>query len=992
MNLPRQMPLRRLLALGALLIGCSAPAVQSGPGLDSEGVPLDWPARPEVQGPIASAWPLEDRLLVGSPDLGKGVQVHVVARHDTPAVFLRWVLPGGRALEMAGKDGKIAARWPEGTVQLATELAPMGTRGLPGPAFATRAAMIGAQIDVLALPDAVVVDVHVLSNRLPQALDLLKEVLLAPELDAAQLESLKQRHRADLGNEAQEPAAVADRLARRLIFGPTHPYGSLGLTLESVGKVTRKNVQEAAAAAFRLGGSHLIAVGDVEVQGLATGIQQTFGSAVDQPGLAVSLPLPASEATARGCHLIALPDASQTAVVLAAEAPRRSDAGWPELQVANQLLGGSASSRLFDALREKRGIGYGASSRLEGRLVGGAWLIAANVRTDATLEALGVVQDELAKLKQQAPGETELTAAKRFLAGQFALGLADGDELADLLAVAPLYHLPPEAQAQFLTQVQEIAADRVPGAMARWPELDGAVVVLAGNVSAVRPGIDARCGRVVEHDAQGKLLHVFVGSDREMSDTARANAFSLWSQSAAGLDALTRYVTRSSHAAHYRAEALSVLGASANAAKVLEIGRKAADWQMVAAELVNLMLARLGAGTPDQNAELRATVLAMADGVTGTDAPADLSPDAAAIAKKRLADWALGGMAAELPPDALKVQAQRLAEGDLARLGVGLPPDVLGRWIAGDVRRHEAATALVAQATPEANAALVTGYRQFLKSGAGPDAEDLRVLGQLGSADGLLLLLNLHASLEKHDAVAAQLATMATIRRDVAEMPPQKLDAMFEKLDPLLEALLHLRNADDRWWAAELLITWRGLDGLRRVLTDMAVDDHYQKPEWHTLDPKKALAHLARDVIAPIGPQKLQPLLLATLVRNQAMGKVIAVTALKALADDASVQALKTLGDETDVAGLLDLAGPLSVHDLALAAVDVCKYFAEVEASERAGKLDAASAEKHRAAAFATYDLTDKRLRAEVNRVVSGAPPPPAEPVPDAESPAPVAP
>ena len=989
MNLLKRLLRQRVaISLGVVLFGCSAPMLETAPTVDADGVPLDWPVRPSVEGPIASQWPAEEALLVGGPELGKGVQVHVVQRHDSPAVFLRWIIPGGRALEMTGKDakdGKLAARWPEGTMQLVAELAPMGTRALPGTAFATQVANIGAQIDLIALPDAVIIDVHVLSNRVPQVLELLKEVLLAPELDGALLETLKQRHRADLANDAQQPAAVADRLARRLVFGPTHPYGSQGLTLESVGKVTRKNVQEAAAAAFRLGGSHLVAVGDVETQVLAVAVQKAFGAAVDLPAAAVALPMPVSEATARGCHLIALPDATQTTLLLGTEAPRRADAQWPELQLTNQLLGGSASSRLFEALREKRGIGYGASSRLEGRLVGGSWLIAANVRTDATLEALDVVQAELQKLRREAPGEAELTAAKRFLAGQFALSLADGDDLADLLAVVPLYHLPPEAQSQYLTRVQDMPADRVTALASRWPDVGDGMLVLAGNVAELRPGLDARCGRVVEHDAQGKLLKVYVGDDREMSDTARSNAFALWSRSPAGLDALTRYVTDAGHLPRYRAQALTMLGASPNANKVLEIGRKAADWPTVAEALVKLMLARLGAGTPEQNAELRTTVLALADGVTGTNAPPDLTPEAAAAARQQLAQWALSGMEADLPADALKVRANRLAEGDLARLGTNLPADVLGRWIAGDVRRHEAAAVLVAQATPEASEALVSGYRQFLKSGAVPDAEDLRVLGQVGSLDGLMLLLHLHASLEHHAAVAAQLATMQTIRQEIAAMPPQKLQSIFERLDPPLESLLRMRNADDRWWAAELLVTYRGLDGLRRVLSEMAVDDHYQKPEWHTVDPKRALAHLARDIIAPIGEQKLQPLLLATLVRNQTMGKVIAVTTLKALADDASIQALKTLSDETDVAGLLDLSSALSVHELARAAVDVCKYVAEVDASERAGKLDASSAEKHRAAAFGTYDLLDKQLRAEVNRVVSGAPAP--EPAPENAAP-----
>ncbi len=983
---------QKSVVASALLLGCGgAPVVQSGPTVGADGIPLDWPDRPAVQGSVAARWPSEERLLVGSPDLGKGVQVHVIARHDSPAVFLRWVIPGGRALEFTGKDGKITPRWPEGTVQLAAELATMGTRGYLGAAFAAQVANLGAQVELMALPDAVVVDVHVLSHRLPQVLALVKDALIAPELDASLLEALKQRHHADLANEAQEPAAVANRLARRLVFGPTHPYGSLGLTLESIGKITRKQVQEAAATAFRLGGSHLVVVGDVETAALAASVERVFGATIDLPSAAVPLPLPVSEATARGCHLIALPDASQTAVVLATNAPRRSDALWPELQVTNQVLGGSASSRLFDALREKRGIGYGASSHLEGRLVGGGWFIASNVRTETTVEALGVIQGELARLKAEVPADDELTAAKRFITGQFALNLADGDEVADLLAMSALYRLAPETTEKYLGQVENLTADRVAEQSARWPELDGSVVVLAGNLSALRPTIDARCGRVVEHDAQGKLLRVFVGSDREMSDVARANAFALWAKSADGLDALTRYVTKTSHAARYRAQALTALGASAQSGKVLEIGRKAEDWPEVAAELVQAMLARLASGTPEQNAELRATVLAMADGVTGTSLPPDLTPEAATAAKKQLANWALSGMNAALPPDELKVRAGRLADGDLARLGAGLPPDVLERWIAGDVRRHEAAAALVAQASPEATDALISGYRQFLKTGGAPDQEDLRTLGQLGSVEGLLLLLNLHASLERHDAVAAQQATMQTIRADLAHMPPQKIAAMFDKLDPLLESLLHMHNADDRFWAAELLVTYRGLDGLRRVLSEIAVDDHYQKPEWHTVDPKVALAHLARDVIAPIGPQKLQPLLMATLVRNQAMGKVIAVTTLKALGDDASIQALKTLGDETDIAALLNLSGPLSVHELALAAVDVCKYVAEVDALERAGKLDPASAEKHRTAAFGTYDLLDKRLRAEVNRQVSGAPATP-DATPDAGVSVPVAP
>ena len=975
-----------LVAMLSALVACGAPSAQTAADLDADGIPRDWPPRPAVGAGISAAWPQVDSATLEGPSAAARVQVDVVARRESQAVYLRWVLPGGRGLEVStAKDGRLVARWPEGTVQLAAELAPLGTRAYPGTAFATQVANLGAQIDLIALPDALVVDVHALSPRLPQVLALVRDLLTAPQLDGALLERLKQRHAADLANEAEDPAAVADRLARRLVFGAAHPYGSLGLTAASVARISRRQVQEAAAAAFRLGGSQVTAVGDTDAATLADLLRKTFGRALEAPSVAVQLPQPVSEETAAGCHLVALSKATQSALVLATPAPPRQDPQWTRLQLANQVLGGSASARLFTELREKRGLGYGAASRLEGRLVGGAWFVAANVRTQATEEALQVIADQLRRLRAETPGVDELTDAQQYLAGMRAMALADGDDLADLLATAPLYHLPAGANAAFLDEVQRLGAGDVAQAAERWPDLAAETVVVAGEITALRPALDARCGRVVEHDAEGRLLRVFVGSDREMTDASRAAAFAGWAQSAAGLAALQRYVADATHAPLYRAQALTVLGASPNAAQMLPMGRRAADWQAIAAELARMMLARLGVGSPEQNAQLRTSILALADGVTGSDAPPDLAPDVAAATKKTLANWALSGMAEDLPEDMLELKASRLAEGDLARLGDGLPVEVLSRWIAGNVRRHEAVRVLANQKTPEANKALVDGYRAFL-AGHEPDAEDLAALSAEGSVDAHVLLFATHARLESTPAVATQLAVMAVLRRDLAAMKADQLEAAFERFDAFLEGLLNFRNADDRWWAAELLVTWRGLDGARRVLNGMPTDDHYQAPQWHTVDPKRALAHLTRDVIAPLGGGKLQPMLLAILARHQPMAKVLAVTILKALADDGSVQALKTLGDETDIAALIDLPGGLTVRELALAAVDVCKYIAEVDALEAAGKLAAESAARHRTIAFLTYDLTDKRLRGEVNRQLLGAPPPPPPEAPEAPS------
>ena len=997
-NLPQSR--RWLPACLAMVLACGGVQTQSSVGVTEGDLPTDWPARPVVDQPIEAKWPSLETQVVGGEKAGTGVHLVAVGRHDSPALFLRWVLPGGRALEYVSGT-KLAQRWPEGTVQLTAELLQMGTQAHPGTAFATALANLGAQVDVLAVPDAVVLDVHVLAHRLPQVLDLVHELLTQPQLADAQLAGLKDRHVGELQNDAQSPERVAQRVARRLLYGPQHPYGSPGLTLESVTKITRKHVVEAAGQAFRVGGSHLIAVGDVDVATLAAAVQKSFGADLQLPGVAVTLPAPASEATASGCHFVSIPGATQNALVVATRGPARADPQWAAWQVVNQLLGGSASSRLFTELREKRGLGYGASSWLEGRRLGGGWLLAANVRADATLAALDVVHTQLKLLATNVPELEELRAAQRFLAGQFAMRLADGDDLADLLAVTPLYQLAEGTQARYLADVQSLAVNDVPPLAQRWTHHGDAIVVLAGDPATLRPGLDAQCTRVVEHDAQGNVLRLYVGPDREMSAAGRASAFALWTRSPAGLEALQRYVTQTDHRPRFRAEALAMLGASPASDKVLEIGRQATDWPQVCAEMVSILLARLGTRSHEENAEIRKTVLALADTATRTDGGVqDLTPEAAEAARRVLAHWAISGAPVVTPTpavtpgkrgrvapptldDSAASQAARLSPGDLQRLGPGLPPATLGQWIAANLRRHEAADVLLAQKTPAATDALVAGYRTLLATGEPPDAQDLAALAAAGSADGLVLLLGAHAAMERSADVDAQLAAMRTIRAEVARLSPEAMKAQFDRVGPYLEGLLTARNADDRWWAAELLVQFGGNDGLRRVLQDMAVDGHYRDPKWHTVDPKVALVHLVQSALIPAAGDALQPQLLATLVRRQTLGKIIAVTALKALGDDASLAALKTVQDDTDVAPYLDLQAPLSVHEMALAAVDVIRFIADVTAQEKAGKLDAASAVKYREAAFGTVDLFDKRLRAEVHRIVTRAPALP-EPTPDA--------
>lgn len=956
--------------------GCGAPPVIVPPQQLPRDVDM-WPPRPQVNTPVQAVFPQAQTLAIRKTAAGAGADVIVIVRHDLPIVHLRWVIPGGRMLAWT-PDGD---KWPEGTLSFAQQVAMMGTVGHPGTALAMALGDLGASVELSALGDAVLVEASVLSHQLPKLMPLLREMLLQPQFDKNDIESVRRRMGADLRAELGDPEAIARRLALRIAFGPGHPYGSEGPTLASLPKIDRKQLLAAWAAATRLGGSTLAAVGDVEPAQLAQLVEREFGAALETVPLVPQVPLPQA-VTGDTCHVVHVPGAVQMALQLVNPGPPRRTKAWPALVLANQVIGGSASARLFVELREKRGLTYGIYSGFDARRTAGRWMVQGNVRNEVAGEALAAIDDLLLAARRTGPPDQELTAAKRLLSGQFALALADGSALVEYLAAVPLYGLPADEFSNYNDRLQQVGADQVLEAtVLAVATAGGRVTVLAGDVNAARPGLDMACRRIVLDDDTGKQVKVLLGSDEDMGDTGRAEAFAAWMRAPSGLVALARYASQSERAPAYRAQALALAARGKDSGGVLAIGRAATDWRTVALDLVPRLVAALH--DPDSAVQKRAhaLLLAMANDVGADGKLGDVDVATASGARRAVAEWGFADVDGTKTPDAIGALADaRLDPGDLAKLGDACG-EVLEHWIANDVRRHEAATALLQLHGDVHLKALVRGYRRLFAYGIAPVEQDLVALGQVPGVDALVLLLDVHALVQGSDmphAVTRTVAIMRTSREllaKLAETPAtdgaagKELAVHYDRVEGHIENLLAMRNADDRWLAIGLMARYRGVLGLRRALQGMADDDHYRVPRWHTTDPRRMAALLAKGDIVPLGPNA-EPSLLAALAAPKPIGKVIAVAGLKASGTNGALAALRTCTDETEISAYLDLPPPLTVRDLALAAVDVIKMHREVDAKVKAGTMSAESAAIYKEISYFTAELADKRLREEVHRQV----------------------
>jgi predicted Zn-dependent peptidase len=91
--------------------------------------------------------------------------------------------------------------------------------------------------------------------------------------------------------------------------------------------------------------------------------------------------------------------------------------------VFDGLMGRSMSSRLFQSVREKRGLSYDIRSQLQFFEETGGWAVTAGLATDRVPQAMAAIEREFARIRAKKPGAAELKRTKEYLVGNFRLGL-----------------------------------------------------------------------------------------------------------------------------------------------------------------------------------------------------------------------------------------------------------------------------------------------------------------------------------------------------------------------------------------------------------------------------------------------------------------------------------------------------------------------------------------------------------------------------------------
>ncbi|MEY4211455.1 MAG: hypothetical protein RLZ92_1836, partial [Pseudomonadota bacterium] len=159
---------------------------------------------------------------------------------------------------------------------------------------------------------------------------------------------------------------------------------------------------------------------------------------------------------------------TQTHVLAGMPGTYRKDPDYFALYVGNHILGGgSLVSKLFDEVREKRGLAYSASSQFAPLFRQGPFTIGLQTRNDQTNKAVEVMNATVKDFVEKGPTEKELTAAKQNITGGFAMRVDTNSKLIDYVTMIGFYQQPLDYLDVFQTKIDAVTVDAVQEAFKR---------------------------------------------------------------------------------------------------------------------------------------------------------------------------------------------------------------------------------------------------------------------------------------------------------------------------------------------------------------------------------------------------------------------------------------------------------------------------------------------------------------------------------------------
>jgi zinc protease len=351
-----------------------------------------------------------------------GITAWLVEDHSNPILSLDLAFVGGASLDPEGQ---------EGLAYLVSGLIDEGAGELDSQAFQAKLQNLAIGLSFDAGLETFQGSLRTLTENRETAFELLRLALSQPRFDDEPVARIRSQVQVQLAQDSENPNVIASRALRELMF-PGHPYSRpVRGTPETVDAIGVEDMRRFVSERFALDVLKIAVVGDVTAEELGPLLDHAF---LGLPSEAAPNEVPEVEPQGKGQVMVIERDIPQSVILFAQGGLKRQDPDFYAAYVANHVLGaGTFSSRLYEEVREKRGLAYSVYSYLNP--MEHSALIQGGVATanEHAGETLAVIRDEWARMGAEGPTAEEVGDAKTYLTGSYPLRFSSTGDIAGTL-------------------------------------------------------------------------------------------------------------------------------------------------------------------------------------------------------------------------------------------------------------------------------------------------------------------------------------------------------------------------------------------------------------------------------------------------------------------------------------------------------------------------------------------------------------------------------
>lgn len=415
------------------------------------------------------------QFVSAAPDIqtwktSQGIPVYFVNAPQLPMLDINIVFDAG-----SSRDGD-----KPGLAMLTTGLLSQGAAGMNADQISQGFESLGAVYGSDTGYDSSSMSLRSLNDikLLDLALANFKKVISQPDFPEDALERRRSRTLIGLRSKQQSPGALAKDAFMESVF-INHPYAFPNEGKEeSIKSITREDISNFHQQYFVANNAMIAMVGAITTK-QAKNISEELGKVLPKGNQPVALPK-VKQLQEANTIFIEHPS-QQTHILIGQPGVKRGDPDHFPLYVGNHVLGGGGMvSRLFEEVREKRGLSYSAYSYFSPMRFEGPFIAGLQTKTEQVEEAKKVLMENIQHFIENGPTEAELEASKKNITGGYPLRIDSNGKILNYVTVIGYYGLPLDYLETFNEKVMAVTIDQIKDAFKRRLSPDKMVTVMVG--------------------------------------------------------------------------------------------------------------------------------------------------------------------------------------------------------------------------------------------------------------------------------------------------------------------------------------------------------------------------------------------------------------------------------------------------------------------------------------------------------------------------------